>query len=237
MGVDMDSSQRVRESVASTPYEWPLDGEFVVARSALVMIDWQNDFCSTGGYVDRMGYDIQRLRRCVEPASEVLRAARRVGLTVIHTREGHRSDLSDLTLIKLLKSRRMGCCIGEDAGYGRVLVRGEPGWEIIPELAPVDGEVVIDKPGKGSFYATDLEVILRVLGISHLVLTGVTTDVCVHTTMREASDRGIDCLLLSDCTGTVDGENYSAALKMITMSGGVFGAVSGSAAFLKALRE
>ncbi|MFD2699034.1 cysteine hydrolase family protein [Paenibacillus shunpengii] len=224
--------------IESRPYLFPFDGDFRADNTALVIIDMQIDFCGPGGYVDQMGYDLSLTRRAIEPIRQLLAEVREIaGLTVIHTREGHREDLSDLPANKRWRSKQIGAEIGSEGPAGRILVRNQPGWNIIEELAPLPEEVVLDKPGKGCFYATDLDMILRTKGIRNLILTGITTDVCVHTTMREANDRGYECVILEDCTGATDPNNHLAALHMVTMQGGVFGAVSDSKSVIAALQQ
>jgi len=216
--------------VAAEPYTFDLQPE----ACALVVIDMQRDFLEPGGFGETLGNDVSLLGAAVAPCKAVLEAARAAGLLVIHTREGHRPDLSDAPKAKIERGHP-SMRIGAPGPMGRILIRGEPGHDIIPELYPLEGEPVIDKPGKGSFCATDLELMLRTRDIDNLVLTGITTDVCVHTTMREANDRGFECLILEDCTGATDKGNHLAALKMVEMQGGVFGAVANSTAVIEAI--
>ncbi len=205
-----------------------------LARTALLMIDMQRDFLEPGGFGEALGNEVQRLWAAVEPCRAVLACARRLGMPVIHTREGHRPDLSDAPPAKVARGLP-GKRIGDAGPMGRILVRGEPGHDIIPSLYPQPGEVVIDKPGKGSFHATDLGSILQNLGVADLIVCGVTTEVCVHTTVREANDRGYRCIVPGDCCGSYFPEFHEVALRMIKAQGGIFGWVTDSRRLLAAL--
>ena len=205
-------------------------------RTALIVIDMQRDFLLPGGFGESLGNDVGQLAQVVPPLAALIGAARDAGVMVIHTREGHRPDLSDCPPAKLRRgapSKR----IGDEGKYGRILIRGEYGHDIVDELAPVAGEVVIDKPGKGAFYATGLSELLTAAGITQLLVTGVTTEVCVHTTTREANDRGYECLVVSDCVGSYFPEFQRVGLEMIKAQGGIFGWVADSAVVIPALTE
>ncbi|HWY87331.1 MAG TPA: isochorismatase family cysteine hydrolase [Gemmataceae bacterium] len=223
--------------VPAEPYPWPYNGALRADNTALLVVDMQIDFCGAGGFIDLQGCDISLTRAAIEPTQRVLAAMRKFGFYILHTREGHRSDLSDLPANKQWRSRQLGVGIGDPGPCGRFLIRGEPGWAIIPELAPQPGEPIIDKAGKGAFFATDLDLILHGRGIQNIVLAGITTDVCVHSTMREANDRGYECLLLGDCCGATVKENHEAALRTIQIGGGIFGVVSDSQRLLVVLQS
>jgi nicotinamidase-related amidase len=207
---------------------------FDLATTALVIIDMQRDFCEPGGFGETLGNDVSLLRQVIPPLQTVLTAARDAGMTVIHTREGHVPDLSDCPPAKLNRGNPT-LRIGDPGPKGRILIRGEYGHDIVDELAPLPGELVIDKPGKGSFHGTTFGAELEARGITSLVVTGVTTEVCVHTTVREANDRGYECLVLSDCVGSYFPEFQRAGLAMIAAQGGIFGWVAPSSAFLTSL--
>jgi biuret amidohydrolase len=205
-----------------------------IGRTALVMIDMQRDFLEPGGFGEALGNEVARLQVAVAPCSQLLQMARARGMLVIHTREGHRPDLTDAPRAKIERGAP-GKRIGDTGPMGRILVRGEPGHDLIPALYPRAGEPVIDKPGKGSFHATDLDSILRNAGIDDLIVCGVTTEVCVHTTVREANDRGYRCIVPGDCCASYFPEFHEVALRMIKAQGGIFGWVTDSRRVLAAL--
>jgi nicotinamidase-related amidase len=212
----------------------PSPFRLVPGQTALIVIDMQRDFLLPGGFGESLGNDVDQLLKVVPVLADLIAAARTAGILVIHTREGHEPDLSDCPPAKLNRgapSKR----IGDDGKYGRILIRGEYGHDIVDELAPIDGEVVIDKPGKGAFYETDLQDVLTSAGITQLLVTGVTTEVCVHTTTREANDRGYECLVVSDCDGSYFPEFQRVGLEMIKAQGGIFGWVADTTAVLPAL--
>ena len=217
-------------TIAADPEPLAVD----IGRMALVIIDMQRDFLEPGGFGAALGNDISRLKTAAGPCTEVLAAARSAGILIIHTREGHRPDLTDAPPMKVGRGDP-AMRIGALGPMGRILIRGEPGHDIIPELYPAAGEPVIDKPGKGAFYQTDLELMLKNRGIETLLVCGVTTEVCVNTTVQEANDRGFRCVVLSDCCASYFPEFHDMGLKMIKAQGGIFGSVSASAAAIAAL--
>jgi nicotinamidase-related amidase len=221
----------------SQPIEVPAEPSpfrLMPGKTALIVIDMQRDFLLPGGFGESLGNDVDKLLKVVPPLADLIGAARSAGILVIHTREGHQPDLSDCPPAKLSRgapSKR----IGDQGKYGRILIRGEYGHDIVDELAPIDGEIVIDKPGKGAFYATELQDVLTESGITQLLITGVTTEVCVHTTTREANDRGYECLVVSDCVGSYFPEFQRIGLEMIKAQGGIFGWVADTSAVIPAL--
>jgi len=218
--------------ISARPYPFPFHRE----STALLMIDFQRDFLEPGGFGESLGNDVSLLRRTLEPAARVLAAARRAGLAVLHTREGHRPDLADLAPAKARRGNP-SLRIGDPGPLGRLLVRGQPGHDIVPEVAPAGGEPVVDKPGKGAFHATDLEPLLRNRGIASLLVCGVTTEVCVHTTVREANDRGYDCLVVEDAVGSYFPEFQRVGLEMIRAQGAIFGWTARSVDVVGALQS
>jgi biuret amidohydrolase len=214
----------------------PYPLEFELPSLGLLIIDMQRDFIEPGGIGEAIGNDVSLLQRTIEPCRRVLQAARDAVIFVVHTREGHRPTLSDAAPSKLVRGR-FACGIGDRGPMGRLLVRGEYGNEIIPELQPLPNEPVIDKPGHGAFYATDLLHILTVHRIKTLIVCGVTTEVCIHTTVREANDRGFECLVPDDCVGSYFPEFQRVGLEMIKAQGGIFGWVSTSQHVVEALQS
>src|ERR1700688_3008563 len=221
--------------IAANAYGFPHDGNLTSGNTALIVIDMQVDFCGVGGMTTVSGTDLDMMRAPIEPIGRVLAAVRACGMPVIYTREGHRSDGSDLTPVKIFRSRLGGAGVGDKSPLGRILIRGEPGHAIIPELAPEPGDPLIDKVGSGCFYGTEMEHLLRNRRIRNLIFVGVTTECCVHTSIREASDRGFDNLLLSDCTAAVTPELKEAGIAIIRHPFTLFGTVGTSEAAIEAL--
>jgi nicotinamidase-related amidase len=225
-----NSSAAATATITAEPEPIALD----LSRTALVIIDMQRDFMEPGGFGETLGNDVSQLARAVAPIANVLAAARKTGMLVIHTREGHEPDLSDAPPAKVERGAP-SLRIGDPGPMGRILIRGEAGHDIIPALYPIDGEVVIDKPGKGAFYATELGDVLKHHGIENLLVCGVTTEVCVNTTVREANDRGYRCVVISDGCASYFPEFHEMGLRMIKAQGGIFGWVADSAAVLQAM--
>jgi nicotinamidase-related amidase len=223
--------------IQAEPYMWPYDGDLNLSATALICVDLQIDFNGEGGYVDMMGYDVNLTRRALAPTRRMQDAAREVGMMVIHTREGHDANWGNMPLNKYWRSKRIGAALGEPGAHGRVLIVGEPGQDLLPEVAPLPGEMVIDKPSKGIFITTDFDLVLRTHGITHLIICGTTTDVCVAGVMREANDLGYECTVVEDATGATSEANHAAALEIVKMQGGVFGTVTSSADVIDGIRR
>jgi nicotinamidase-related amidase len=207
---------------------WPVSGTLDLDRTALVVIDMQTDFCGPGGWIDRLGQSYDNTRKPIGAISSLLDAARASGMTIIHTREGHRPDLSDLNPVKRWRSRVHGVGIGDESNQGRALTRGDPGHDIIPELYPLPGEIIIDKPGKSSFHATEFDQVLRARGIEALIVCGVTSDCCVQSTIRDGADLGYDCVLVVDGTAAVESVNHQGMLDLLAAYGGRWNAAMAS---------
>lgn len=220
--------------ITADPYHWPLE-TLAPAECALVLIDMQRDFCAADGYFAGLGHDIGPLAAAIAPARRCLDAARGAGLRVIHTRQGYRPDLADMPAWRRIRAERYGSPIGQQGPLGRVFIRGEPGFDIVAELAPLAGEPVVDKTANGAFTHTDLDRVLHGAGIRALAFAGVTIDVCVHTSLREANDRGFQCLLISDACGALEPGLHEWALRSITVEDGVFGSVTDTAGFVAGL--
>ena len=227
----------MKRRLSGNPHDFPLSGELRPENTALLVIDMQHDFCSEGGYLHRLGASLNGLRAPIAPMGRVLAAARAAGYHVIHTREGYRSDLADLQPWKRGGSPNDAIAIGDAGPMGRALIRGEPCWEIISELAPAPGEQILDKASYGPFATTNIDALLRNRGVRNLVLTGVTTDCCVTSCLREALDRGYDCLVLTDCVGSADPIHHEAALTLMRKRSGVFGTTTTSVAFIDAIKK
>jgi len=217
----------------------PVSHSIDLSKTALVMIDMQRDFLESGGFGEMLGNDVRKLQKAVTPCENVLKAARKAGMLIIHTREGHRPDMTDVHFHKNFKKNTDGTLkppqIGQVGPMGRILIRGEPGHDIIPSLYPIEGEPILDKPGKGAFYGTDLDVICKAQNIHNLLICGVTTEVCVHTTAREGNDRGYHCILVGDACASFFDEFHRVALAMISAQGGIFGSVTDSESVVAAL--
>lgn len=220
--------------VDADPYPWPLE-PLRPDQCALVVIDMQRDFCAPDGYVAQLGEDIAPLAACIGPTARCIAAARGAGMPVVFTRQGYRPDLADMPAWRRIKAERYGGVIGTPGPLGRVLIRGEPGFDIVPELTPVPGDIVVDKTANGAFTGTDFDAVLRAAGVRALAFTGVTIDVCVHTTLREANDRGYQSVLIADACGAIDPGLHAWALRSVQIEGGVFGSITTTRQFEGAL--